>query len=208
MSRNIFLSFRNLLNRLENVLMFGHRGQPPTQLALVGMPSMDWDAARITPQTDKPDRFSLKDLLGDGILWAVPKHRRTVEKRLKRKFGLPEYNWKPLKTKTNLRTCNQCGHDHELGVLCPHCYKKVEQETRAMQDKIQEKLGLDPIEHEVVVLYDGEQIEKSAGSASEKKVRVVEMEKPRPVWFSKNLLQKTTAEPENTTKEVKPSNLG
>lgn len=37
--------------------------------------------------------------------------------------------------------------------------------------------------------------------------RVIEMEKSRPVWFNKNLLQKTT-QPAAKTTEVKPTNLG
>lgn len=37
--------------------------------------------------------------------------------------------------------------------------------------------------------------------------RIVEMERPRPSWFSKNLLQKTT-QPLAKTKEVKPDELG
>lgn len=37
--------------------------------------------------------------------------------------------------------------------------------------------------------------------------RVVEMQKSRPVWFNKNLLQKTT-QPAAKTTEVKPTNLG
>lgn len=75
-------------------------------------------APSLNSRNSESNRFSLKQLLGDGILWAVPKHRRTIEKRLKRKFGHPDYNWKPLKVKTHLRSCNQCGHDHEIGVLC------------------------------------------------------------------------------------------
>uniref|UniRef100_W8B551 Large ribosomal subunit protein bL32m n=1 Tax=Ceratitis capitata TaxID=7213 RepID=W8B551_CERCA len=207
MSRNIYLSLSNFLNRLESLLFFGQRGRPPMEFALTGMPGFESNLPKLSTENQSPDKFSLKELLGDGILWAVPKHRRTIEKRLKRKFGVPEYNWKPLIAKTNLRTCNQCGHDHELGILCPHCYKKVEQETRLMQEKIQQELGLEPIENEVIVLYEGEQMEKSADGTSERKVRVVEMEKPRPVWFSKNLMQKTTTQPAET-KEVKPSNLG
>lgn len=62
--------------------------------------------------------FSLKDLIGDGILWAVPRTRRTIEKRWKRKFGSPELHLKILVPKQTLRSCNQCGHDHEIGVLC------------------------------------------------------------------------------------------
>lgn len=67
-------------------------------------------------QTTK--RFTLKDLIGDGMLWAVPKTRRTLEKRQKRKFGVPGRVYKMLLPKPNLRSCIQCGHDHELGVLC------------------------------------------------------------------------------------------
>lgn len=62
--------------------------------------------------------FSLKDIIGDGFLWAVPKHRRTLEKRQKRRFGHPDYVLKILKPKTYLKTCNTCGDDHEAGVLC------------------------------------------------------------------------------------------
>lgn len=40
-----------------------------------------------------------------------------------------------------------------------HCYKKVEAETKEIQDKIQEKLGnLKPIESDVIVLYNGENL--------------------------------------------------
>lgn len=66
--------------------------------------------------------FSLKDLIGDGILWAVPKHRKSIERRLKAKYGHPKYHMKIMSPKTTLRTCMQCGHDHEVGVLCRKCY--------------------------------------------------------------------------------------
>lgn len=135
----------------------------------------------------------------------MPKHRRTIEKRLKRKYGVPEYFYKMLVPKTRLRVCNQCGHDHELGLMCPHCYDKVRQETELIQEKIQNELGLSPIEKDVIVLYDGEKNEQPAEFWQGK--RIVEMEKPRPMWFGKNLLQKTT-QPLATTKEVKPNDLG
>lgn len=63
-------------------------------------------------------KFSLKDLIGDGYLLAVPKFRRTIEKRLKRKYGHPDYHMKILLPKTNLKMCLDCGHHHERGVLC------------------------------------------------------------------------------------------
>lgn len=37
-----------------------------------------------------------------------------------------------------------------------NCYKRVMDETQQMQKKIEEQIGLNPDEKEVVVLYDGE----------------------------------------------------
>lgn len=37
-----------------------------------------------------------------------------------------------------------------------NCYNRVMQETKVMNDKIHDKLGLNPDDKEVVVLYDGE----------------------------------------------------
>lgn len=73
-----------------------------------------------------------------------------------------------------------------------------------MQDKIQAKLGLDPIEKEVVVLYEGE----NTSPPVEDHVRkvIVEIKKPRPMWFTKNLMQKSTQQ-SSDNKEVKPSEL-
>lgn len=110
MNQNFVYLVKTLVQNLENLLRLN--GGPLPALAFA-----------INPQTDAPSysntpRLSLKDLLGDGMLWAVPKHRRSVEKRLNRKFGYPEYVWKPLKEKRNLRTCTKCGHDYELGLLC------------------------------------------------------------------------------------------
>lgn len=74
-----------------------------------------------------------------------------------------------------------------------------------MQDAIQEKLQLNPVDKEVVVLYDGEKDEKLDEFYEGK--RIVEMKKERPAWFSRNLLQQTTQKPA-TTADVKPSELG
>lgn len=131
-----------------------------------------------SPATSKQSTgFSLQDLIGDGILWAVPKHRRTLEKRLKRKFRCPGKPGYYLLPKQTLRACNKCGHDYEVGKLCCEyfklrllsldrrwwleiisdvCYKKVETETKAIQDKLINDLGLSPVEKDVVVLYDNE----------------------------------------------------
>lgn len=86
-----------------------------------------------------------------------------------------------------------------------HCYENVRLETKQMQNQIQKELGLSPVDKEVVVLYEGEKGDQPEEFWQGK--RVVEMAKPRPAWFSRNLLQKTT-QPAATTKEVKPSDLG
>lgn len=77
-------------------------------------------------------------------------------------------------------------------------------ETKEMQDKIQESLGLEPIEKEVVVVYQGEKDDKPTEYWEGK--RIVEMKKVRPNWFSKNLLEQTTQKPATTT-DVKPTKL-
>lgn len=181
MARNIFLRISNFINELE--YSFGQMLQasfPRPAFAITGTQ---------IGETRCPPKYSPQDIMGDGILWAVPKHRRSIEKRLKRKYGDPVFSWKPLKLKTHLRSCDNCGHDHEVGVLCPNCYARIRSETQLMQDKIQEKLQLNPIEDEVIVLYDGEKPEQVTDTVNGK--RIVEMEKPRPHWFSKNLIQKT-----------------
>jgi large subunit ribosomal protein L32 len=156
------------------------------------------------PSTDsKP--FSISDLIGDGILWAVPKHRRTIERRMKRKLGHPDYHQKMLSPKRHLVVCEVCGNHKEVGIICVHCYDKVRIETESIKDKIMKKLHLKPDDKEVVVLYDGEKVEQGEELWNGK--RIVEMEKPRPMWFSKNLMQKST-QPNATTKEVKPDELG
>ncbi|XP_059610099.1 large ribosomal subunit protein bL32m [Phlebotomus argentipes] len=148
---------------------------------------------------------SLKNTLEDAIVWAVPKSRRTVEKRMMRKFGSPEKP-KLLQVKTHLKICITCGHHYEVGVLCPHCYNRVRKETKQMQEEIKQNLGLKPIEQDVIVLYEGEKLQGATAEMWQGK-RIVEMKRPRPAWFSKNLMEKTT-QPPATTKEVKPTDLG
>ncbi|CAO1422168.1 unnamed protein product [Diamesa serratosioi] len=190
------------LQRFESILpsLFGRYPYPPSNFGILALEQTPADNT-----TSKRPAFSLKDLIGDGMLWAVPKTRRTVEKRLNRKFGDPFYVWKLLKPKTQLKVCDSCGHHHEVGILCAHCYENVRKETELIKEKIEKQLKLDPVDSEVIVLYDGEKGEHA--SEYWKGKRIVEMERPRPSWFSKNLLQKTT-QPLANTKEVKPDELG
>lgn len=64
------------------------------------------------------EQFSLKDLIVDGMLWAVPKSRRSLERRQKRKFAYKESDKNWVLPRINLVTCQQCGGDHEIGHLC------------------------------------------------------------------------------------------
>lgn len=187
----------NSITKLEQtlgfLLGFNHR-LPPNAFCLAAI-----EIDRATPS----EPFSLKKLIGDGLLWAVPKHRRTIEKRLKRKFGDPYYHQKILTPKTNIRMCHTCGDHHEIGILCPTCYKRIMNETKEMRQAIKEKLGLQPIEKEVVVLYENEKNDLDGEYNGQP---IVEMPKPRPAWFSKNLLQQSTQQPA-TTKDVEPFGL-
>lgn len=73
-----------------------------------------------------------------------------------------------------------------------------------MQEAIQNELKLDPVDKEVIVLYDGE---KDKPSELWNGKRIVEMKKPRPLWFSKNLTEKSTQPSGVTATEVKPTDL-
>lgn len=53
----------------------------------------------------------------------MPKFRRTIEKKWKRKFGHPEYVWKLHVPKTNIAVCSDCGHNFERGHLCGMNYE-------------------------------------------------------------------------------------
>lgn len=75
-------------------------------------------------QSSTTNSFSLKNLIGDGILWAVPKHRKSLERRMKARYGHHLYGpgKHQIVPKLTLRICVQCGHDHEVGVLCRKCH--------------------------------------------------------------------------------------
>ncbi|XP_028179442.1 large ribosomal subunit protein bL32m [Ostrinia nubilalis] len=188
--------FIDVIRRIEHNVLNSFFGQPPKELALAYVHN---------PAPLAPRKFSLQDIIGDGFLMAVPKFRRTIEKRLKRKFGSPQYVLKILQPKTNILVCKECGHHYESGRLCGHCYKKIESETKEIQEKIVEKLSNSPIDKEVIVLYEGENVPDQPKEFWKGK-RIIEMKKERPHWFSKNLLQKSTQEPSDS-KDVKPTDL-
>ncbi|XP_011505544.1 PREDICTED: 39S ribosomal protein L32, mitochondrial [Ceratosolen solmsi marchali] len=163
----------------------------------------DFCIGALNQQTSKP-KFTIKNILNDGLLWAVPKHRRPLEKRLSRKFGFPQYNWKPLVPKTNLLMCKRCGHFHESYTICGHCYQKVKEESEAIHKAI-DQLKVEPINNELVILYEGEK--KLKPDQFWQGRPIVELPKKRPTWFHQNLLEPTTQKLSDS-KEVEPNNLG
>lgn len=105
---------------------------------------------------------TLPDLLQNSILWAaVQKSKRSAEKVRERKFGVPKYVWKPLVPKKNIIVCRHCGNYQMAGLLCGTCYARVMAETKEIQTKVAESLGISPIEEDVVVLYEGEKNEEN-----------------------------------------------
>ncbi|XP_037076915.1 39S ribosomal protein L32, mitochondrial-like, partial [Pollicipes pollicipes] len=147
----------------------------------------------------------------DGLLWAVPKHRRTVERRTTRRFGAE--NWpngrKLIQPKRGLLLCFKCGGHHLPGMLCMTCYSRVMEETREMQRAVAADQGLQPPDREVAVVYRGERetVDEQRAQVRHRRLRLVELPKERPQWFSKNLSQKVTPPPVETA-AVKPSDLG
>ncbi|XP_043286577.1 39S ribosomal protein L32, mitochondrial isoform X2 [Venturia canescens] len=204
MAANIINRLNNAINNIERAIgRILNQGFPPGS---IGAFAYDFDGPSNVPkQSHKPATpFSLKDIVGSGFLWAVPKTRRPIEKRLTRKFGLPDDPTKIIKPKTNLIMCPNCGHDYEANTICGHCYARVKAETAELQEKIVETLGLNPVEKEVIVLYENEKEDKDAEFW--KTQQIVEIPKKRPAWFHSNLTQSTTQEPSDS-KEVKPLEL-
>ncbi|KAK6644386.1 hypothetical protein RUM43_000653 [Polyplax serrata] len=153
------------------------------QLAAINLPNCGLE------NNHKPRQVNLIELLKSTVLWAVPKRRKSIEKRRTKRFGCLRYVYKMLLPKTNILICTKCGSYHEAGVLCAKCYQRIKDETELMQEKIEQHLGISPVEEEVVVLYEDDN--RSNNEFFEGK-RIVEMNKPRPKIFSNNLLQKST----------------
>nr|SVE75501.1 EOG090X0IGM [Daphnia dolichocephala] len=157
---------------------------------------------------EKNTPFDINSIF-DGFLWGVPTCRRSVEKRMMRKFGAPNWHNKLILPRKDIKTCGACGDHHEVGRLCPNCYSKVKAETAVIQEKMVKELGLDPVDKEVAIVYQGEK--NQFDDEFFKGKNIVEMEKPRPKWFSKNLLQKSgpNSNLSNTeTTVIKPHDLG
>lgn len=195
----------SLMNRISRTLanyqqILGQFFRDPRypELCLVGAPEL-----RIPIQNQNESN----EMLERAIVWNTPKNRKTIEKRTMAKFGGKEWgNCKIWKADKRIRVDHRTGEYFQLGKLAPKTYKTVMDETKEIQKKISSYFsdGLKPRDTEVVVKYqddDRENLEKS--------LPIVEMEKPRPSFFSSNLMQraKPSSQAAKTT-SVRPTGLG
>ncbi|CAG2102021.1 unnamed protein product [Medioppia subpectinata] len=132
----------------------------------------------------------IEDIMRNGFVFATQKKRRTVERRLERRFGLDKYpDTSPIiRAKQNLIPCDRCGQYHEFHTICANCYKRVKEESNLIIEEMKKRLHYsEPIEEEVTIRYKND----SKSEAEMTGRRVVEMDRQRPEWFADNLLSKS-----------------
>lgn len=83
---------------------------------------------------------------------------------------------------------NQVYCCRKMFMICVgECYSKVREETEAMRAKMDVNVRLYNVPHsEVAYVYEGDMDDRQKHDGK----FIVEMEKPRPEWFPKNLLTK------------------
>lgn len=67
-----------------------------------------------SPTKTKSPLNILERIIDNGFMWAVPKHRRSLERRMTRRMGFG----KLLLPKKNLVVCDACGHFHPVHTVC------------------------------------------------------------------------------------------
>lgn len=123
----------------------------------------------------------------DNIFFAVPKQRKTVEQRLRSRFGAAQWGphgSKMLKRRFDLVTCETCGNYREKIRLCLHCFNRVEEESKTIKEAIAREYGLNPVEKPMEIRYKNDPKNEVTDKI------LIEVDKERPIWFSKNLLQR------------------
>merc|ERR1712136_475271 len=63
----------------------------------------------LAPDSHPKKSFDINETF-DGFLWGVPTNRRSIEKRMMRKYGAADWHNKLILPKKNLLSCNSCGH--------------------------------------------------------------------------------------------------
>lgn len=138
--------------------------------------------------------FDISQVMQDGFLWGVPKKRVTIQKRLKKRFGLSEYpsDTRLVFARNDLVICERCGDHHESYAICRTCYHEVKEETEKIKKEIKNQIDpLEPKEQEVFLKFDNENVDDD----DKKKFKIIEIERERPKWFTKNLMSKSFGSP-------------
>lgn len=179
LEQNIWHTFRFLANPPG----------PPTPAILV---------AAVNSVPAQPRDSAPSPLLQEAILWNK-QCATSIELRRTRRFGSDRGTRKLLPVK-KLLLCLHCGNPHEPGLLCPTCYRRVEEVTDALHSAFQDKFGNQPIEKEMLPVYQGETPPPHTSRL------VVEVPKPRPGFFCHNLKTPSTpANPESTAVDIVPN---
>ncbi|XP_013395287.1 39S ribosomal protein L32, mitochondrial [Lingula anatina] len=159
-----------LIRTVQTVLWRG----PPPAFAMAGM------------ETTQERNDGSSGLDWDGLCWAaVPKKRRSIERRMTRRMQIPKHYENAL-PKKHIVPCLTCGHWHERSTICGNCYERVKKETAAIRDAMPEEWNYKAPRGEIALIYDGEEDQRPMYEGK----YVVEVKKERPLWFSKNLLIK------------------
>ncbi|XP_046909280.2 mitochondrial ribosomal protein L32 [Dermatophagoides farinae] len=200
-AKNIFLTIKYCRLSLFNLDNFLNRAPPALVIVQSSLPNI----------SNGGSPTSINDLMQDGLLWGVPKKRRTIEKRLKRRFGVENYpsDAKILRTRNDIIICERCGDHHEYYAICPTCYRKVKEETERMRDALREQTNpLQPKEKDVLFRFENEKYEQTSSSTShheeelKREFEIIDIDHPRPQWFSRNLMTKSTG-----SKNYDPKNV-
>ncbi|KAI3385368.1 hypothetical protein SNEBB_001081 [Seison nebaliae] len=71
-----------------------------------------------------------------GLVWATPKHRRSVDvRRIRRLYNFRDTPFRKYCTpKTNIITCPIDGNYHEQGTICTMCYNRVKKESEKVKE--------------------------------------------------------------------------
>lgn len=84
-----------------------------------------------------------------------------------------------------------------------HCYERIKKETEVIRKQADVQFGHGPEDKGITVLYESDK-ERSAGRGKEDSNIIIEIEKPRPNFFSGNLLQRSTLRSNPDAKSITP----
>ncbi|XP_071497777.1 large ribosomal subunit protein bL32m-like [Diadema antillarum] len=188
MLRNVSSTLRVIFNRFNATvgdIIEKNMIRLEPAIAVPGMRCLEPESScRQGDEGDARTGSSLRELF-DGFLWAVPKHRRSIQRNRTRRRAVE----KRVQYNESLVPCEVCGNLRQVGYVCGHCLVQIREETKQIQDTMFEELNNEGIipDRENLVLYEGE----TPGELDANK-RPVEIKRKRPLWFSRDLVDDGT----------------